>query len=96
LREFYRSSRRLKTPLPEETAREAVGYFARFSPLTEDASMVIGAVHRHQEMALSFWDALIVEAALKSGADRLFTEDMQHGRVIEGMRIVNPFLEGAG
>ena len=39
---------------------------------------------------------MIVEAALKAGADRLFTEDMQHGQVIEGMRIENPFLEDAG
>ena len=65
---------------------------AGFAPLREDANMVLKAVRRHQEMSLSFWDALIVEAALKSGADRLFTEDMQHGQVIEGMRVENPFL----
>lgn len=92
LREFYWTSRRLRIPVPEETAREAVEYFARFSPLAEDADMVLRAVRRHQEMSLSFWDALIVEAALKAGADRLFTEDMQHGQVIEGMRVENPFL----
>jgi predicted nucleic acid-binding protein len=33
-----------------------------------------------------------VEDALRSGADRLFTEDLQHGLVIEGMRVENPFL----
>ena len=92
LREFFWSSRRLRTPVSYETAREAVEYFARFSPLREDASMVLGAVRRTGEMSISFWDALIVEAALKSGADRLFTEDMQHGQVIEGMRVENPFL----
>ncbi len=92
LREFFWSSRRLRTPVSYETASEAVDYFASFSPLQEDAPMVLRAVRRHQEMSLSFWDALIVEAALKSGADRLFTEDMQHGQVIEGMRVENPFL----
>ena len=43
-------------------------------------------------MSFSLWDAMIVEAALKAGADRLLTEDFQHGRVIEGMRVENPFL----
>ena len=36
--------------------------------------------------------ALIVEAALNAGADRLLTEDMQHGLLIEGMRVENPIL----
>ena len=54
--------------------------------------MVLEAVRRAQEMSISLWDALIVEAALKAGADRLFTEDLQHGQIIEGMRVENPFL----
>ena len=65
---------------------------AGFSPIPEDAEMVLRAVRRHEEMFPSFWDALIVEAALKAGADRLFTEDLQHGQVTEGMRVENPFL----
>lgn len=44
-------------------------------------------------MSSIFRDALIVEAALAGGADRLLTEDMQHGQqIIEGLRIENPFL----
>ncbi|CAA9411500.1 hypothetical protein AVDCRST_MAG82-818 [uncultured Rubrobacteraceae bacterium] len=92
LREFYWTARKLRHPLSEERAYEAVRDFARFSPLAEDARMVLRAVDRTREMSISFWDALIVEAALKAGADRLLTEDMQHGQVIEGMRVENPFL----
>ena len=92
LREFYWAARRLRHPLSEERAREAVRDFARFSPLAEDARMVLAAVSRTREMSISFWDALIVEAALKAGADRLLTEDLQHGLLIEGMRVENPFL----
>jgi len=41
---------------------------------------------------ISYWDALIVAAALLSGCDTLYTEDLQHGRVFEGQLIVvNPF-----
>jgi len=92
LREFYSVSRRLGSPLSERQAQEMVDYFSTFRTLSEDASMVLGAVRRTQAMSISFWDALIVEAALKAGADRLFTEDLQHGQIIEGMRVENPFL----
>lgn len=92
LREFYSVSRKINNPLSDEQARQMVDYFSTFRTQSEDAGMVLGAVRRQKEMSLSFWDALIVEAALKSGADRLFTEDMQHGQVIEGMRVENPFL----
>ncbi|CEJ12518.1 tRNA(fMet)-specific endonuclease VapC [bacterium YEK0313] len=41
---------------------------------------------------LSTYDAMIAAAALHAGCDRLWSEDMQHGMVLdEGLRIVNPF-----
>ena len=54
-----------------------------------------GAVSLAREHSLSFYDALIVAAAIEAGCDTLFTEDMQHGRSIGGLTIVNPFLETA-
>lgn len=92
LREFYNASRRLKSAVSDERAMEMVRYFSTFNILSEDFGMVIQAIRLSQEYMLSFWDALIIEAALKGGADRLFTEDLQHGQVIEGLRIENPFL----
>lgn len=42
---------------------------------------------------LSVYDAIIAAAALGVGCDTLWSEDMQHGMLIEGrLRIVNPFL----
>jgi predicted nucleic acid-binding protein len=40
----------------------------------------------------SIWDGLIIASALDAGCRTLYTEDLQHGQVIEGVRIVNPFL----
>ena len=96
LREFYSATRKPTHPLPIEKAVEAVGYLATFSPIAEDARMVIGAARRSRELMLSFWDALIVEAALRGGADRILTEDLQHGQRIESLAIENPFVEAAG
>jgi predicted nucleic acid-binding protein len=40
---------------------------------------------------LSFWDALIVEAAQRAGGTRLVSEDLQDGRRIAGLVIEDPF-----
>ena len=48
-----------------------------------------------QDHGLSFYDALIVSAAIEAGCDTLFSEDMQHGRSIGGLAIVNPFVDSA-
>jgi len=93
--EFYSATRKPAHPLPIEKAVEAVGYLATFSPIAEDARMVVGAVRRSRELSLSFWDALIVEAALRGGADRILTEDLQHGQRIGDLTIENPFREEA-
>ena len=54
-----------------------------------------GAVAVAREHGLSFYDALIVASAIEAGCDTLYSEDMQHGRSIGGLKIVNPFL-GSG
>jgi predicted nucleic acid-binding protein len=60
------------------------------SVLTHEAALVLARDH-----GLSFFDALIVAAAIEAGCDTLFTEDMQHGRKFGSLTIVNPFVESA-
>lgn len=50
------------------------------------------AVEVQARYGYSFYDALIIAAALEAGCAQLLTEDMQHGQRIEGLMIVNPFL----
>jgi len=57
------------------------------SPFYERALLV------RQETGFSFYDALIVTAAVQLGCKRLLTEDLHHGRVVQGVTIVNPFVE---
>jgi predicted nucleic acid-binding protein len=61
--------------------------------LTLDLHQAARALAEHQ--LLSFYDALIVASAIDGGCDVLYSEDMQHGRSIGGLAIVNPFLESA-
>ena len=93
LQEFYvNATRKLAFPLSPEEAGARVRDFSRLSLVQVDAPLILAAISRSQRMSFSLWDAMIVEAALKAGADRLLTEDLQHGQVIEGMRVENPFL----
>jgi predicted nucleic acid-binding protein len=43
------------------------------------------------EAQISFWDALICATALKTGAERILSEDLNAGQKIAGIRVVNPF-----
>lgn len=63
--------------------------FQVFQPSTGD---ILGAIDIHRLHGISFWDALIVRAAKESGCRVVLTEDMQHGQVVDGVNIVNPFI----
>jgi predicted nucleic acid-binding protein len=52
---------------------------------------VIRASEIEELNQISFWDALVVVSASRAGARTLLTEDLNHGQVIEGVRIENPF-----
>lgn len=41
----------------------------------------------------SIYDGLIIAAAIEAGCTTLYSEDLQHGQIVEGVRIENPFLE---
>ncbi len=65
-------------------------YFAAVVRMAEGD--VIAAIELHRLNRISFWDAMIVHAARLAGADILYSEDLQHGAVLGGVRIDNPFL----
>ncbi len=60
-----------------------------------DGSTVLRAVHLHQTASLSFWDALIVQAALEGSCKTLYSEDLQAGRRFGELEIENPFASVA-
>jgi predicted nucleic acid-binding protein len=56
------------------------------------AALYRDALRVAQRYQLSFYDSLIVAAALSANCDRLLSEDLQHCQNIEGLLVVNPFL----
>lgn len=91
LQEFYSvATRKIRSPLPRPIAREAIERLAPWC--IETTPLEIAAAFRIEDSAkISFWDALIVAAALKSGAVEILSEDMNPGQTIAGIRIINPF-----
>lgn len=57
-----------------------------------DASLVQLALRRIEMSRISYWDSLIVEAAIRSGATILYMEDMHHGTRYGDLELVNPFV----
>jgi predicted nucleic acid-binding protein len=93
LNEFANVARtKLKWPWPHVEAtlslvRSRSGRVRGISVATHEAALALARDH-----GLSFYDALIVAAAIEAGCDTLFTEDMQNGRTFGDLAIVNPFL----
>ena len=92
LQEFYVAvTRKLARPLPPEDALSALVPLSAFPVVAVDAALILRAVQLHQTDSVSFWDALIVQAALEGNCRTLLTEDMQHGRRFGELTIENPF-----
>ena len=92
LQEFYVAVTKSMNPkMPHLQAAELVNGFAEFPLVQVDKLLIAKAMQRHQNGDFSFWDNLIVEAALQANCDVLLSEDMQDGRIINGLSTHNPF-----
>jgi len=90
--EFYVTvTRKLKVPLPPAVAARQLQAMAATEVVAIDEALVSGATALSTSERISFWDALIVNAAVKGNCDALLTEDLADGRTIGGIRIRNPF-----
>lgn len=91
LQEFYvNATRKIPRPLSKESARLVVSSYAVWCIDTTPGEIAV-AFQIEDESKIGFWDALIVASALKSGAARILSEDLNAGQTIAGIRIENPF-----
>lgn len=90
LQEYFVTATR-KLGVDVVIARRRTELFGQLHLVTVGIDDVLGAADLHRLHGLSFWDALIVRAALVAGCSRLLTEDLQPGRRFEGLEVVNPF-----
>jgi predicted nucleic acid-binding protein len=90
---FVTVTRKVKHPLSVADAKGIIEDYRTawsvFPTTPETVLLAIDGVERHR---LSFWDAMIWSSAVINGVFEIYSEDMQHGQVLEGVRIENPLL----
>jgi predicted nucleic acid-binding protein len=95
LQEFFVTvTKKVARPLPVEDAKARVREFAAWSVFAPAPEDVLAAIDLHTQAKIGFWDAMVVLAASESGCDVLWTEDLNDGQALRGVRIRNPFAEG--
>ncbi len=82
-----------KLGLPAPLIRERLASYRRFEVAATTPDLIAGALDLHVLHGLSFYDALIVQAAQASGCQRVLREVMQNGARFGGVQIVNPFVD---
>ena len=90
LQEYYAVATR-KLHVAPETAQRKVQLLTRARVVRFAEDDVMAAIELHRLTRISFWDAAIVHAARVGRADILYSEDLQHGVIVGGVRVENPF-----
>ena len=91
LQEYFVTATR-KLGLDPATARRKVEIFAMRDVAEPKVSDILAAIDLHRFHGFSYWDALVLRMAKQAGCRVLLSEDMQHGRIVDGVEIVNPFI----
>ena len=90
---FVTLTGKIRTRLTAEQALRYLDQIAVYPVVVTDYGAVRDAIELSAGASLSFWDALVVVAAARSGAKLLYTEDLQDGLSILGIEVVNPFRD---
>jgi predicted nucleic acid-binding protein len=92
LQEFYVNAvRKVAVPVPPAEALKRLRALSRWpahSPRPRDVLAAVELAERHH---IGFWDAMIVHSATRLGCAVLWTEDLNAGQDLDGVRVLNPF-----
>jgi len=93
LSEFYVTvTQKIKVTLPPEIAKKEIEFFGAIEIIEIDLRLILHAINISNKYQLSYWDSLIIAAALRSRAPVLYSEDLNHNQIVETVKIINPFI----
>jgi len=81
-----------KLGLDPAIARKQVEFYSLFSLVEPSIADVLAVIDLHRLHGFSYYDSLHLRCAQRASCTFFFTEDLHHGQVVDGVRIVNPFL----
>ena len=83
--------RKAKKPLDAKATRDVVSDYLAWQVVVNGGDSILEALDLEAKYQISFWDALIVQAAHVSGAEVLYSEDLSDGQAYGAVRVINPF-----
>ncbi len=93
LNEYYVTvTKKLNPGLSHESARLDIKNLMSWNPVIVDKLLIENSWVIQDHYTFSWWDSLIVAAAQRANCSILLTEDLQHEQVLDGVKIINPFL----
>lgn len=93
LQEFCENARRKSVrPVSVEQLREAIREFMGWEVVVNSADSVLPTLEIEARYQISFWDAMIVQAAASASCEVLYSEDLSHGQEYDGVLVINPFV----
>jgi predicted nucleic acid-binding protein len=82
-------------PLDVRATREIVADYLTWQVIVNGGESILEALDLEARYQISFWDALVLQAAQASGAEVLYSEDLSDGQTYGSVRVVNPLRTGA-
>lgn len=73
------------------TTREIINDYLTWNVVVNAGESILAALEIESRYGISFWDALIVQAAESSGATVLYSEDLSDGQLYGTVKVINPF-----
>ena len=90
--ELYVALTKGKKPITSpEIAERAVREAAQYTVVQVDTPLVLASIDTSRRFKVSFWDALILRAAVESGCSVLLSEDLNAGQDYDSLEVENPF-----
>jgi len=83
--------RKAGRPLSMEETRRVIQDYLSWEIVVNTGESILQALEIEGRYKISFWDALIIQAAESAGADILYSEDLARGQKYGSVRVVNPF-----
>lgn len=87
--------RKARKPLDVKATRDVVSDYLTWQVVVNGGDSILEALDIEAKYQISFWDALIVQAAHVSGAEILYSEDLSDGQTYGAVQVINPFGAGA-
>jgi len=81
-----------KLRVPDVQRLALIKAYTAWPVISSDLALLTAAMDKSVRHQMSIFDAMVVEAALRGGATRLYSEDMPHGRRFGDLTLINPFL----